>query len=250
MKKMLVFLVLVLLLIPGLSAQKVNVAAAANLRYVLEEIKTDYLRKHPGTSIDIIFGSSGTLVQQISNGANFDLFLAADDEFPLILQAKNLTTGSVDVYARGKLVMYSTRLPVDQKGLALLKDPGIKKIAVANPATAPYGGRTIELMKKIQVYEVLRKKIVVADNISQAAQFAFTGNTEIGFIAMSLALTPEMKGKGHYYVIPQHLYEPIEQSCVLIKRLRHNAEAARFKAYVLSPETKSIWEKWGYSVPE
>jgi molybdate transport system substrate-binding protein len=105
-------------------------------------------------------------------------------------------------------------------------------------------------MKKMQVYEALKKKIVVADNISQAAQFAFTGNTEICFIAMSLVLTPEMKGKGRYYVIPQHLYDPIDQSCVQIKRSRHNVEVARFKAYVLSPETKSIWEKWGYSVPE
>lgn len=249
MNKLAVLLVIAFIA-ENVSAQKVHVAAAANLRYVLEEIKTAYLKEHPQVKINLTFGASGTFVQQISNGAAFDFFMAADNEFPVVLKEKGLTVGAVTTYAFGKLVMFSTTLPVDQKGLTLLKDVNVKKIAMANPATAPYGSRSIDLMKSMKVYEALKMKIVIAENISQAAQYAFTGNAEIGFIAMSLALTPEMTGKGRYYLIPQQLYEPIEQSCVLIKAPAANQEAARFRAYVLSPETKYIWEKWGYSVPE
>jgi len=233
----------------SLSAQKVNVAAAANLRYVMEEIKTVYVKQHPKAKVNITFGASGMLVQQIMNGATFDFFMAADNEFPMKLKEKGLTTGSMSTYAFGKLAIYSTTIDVDKLGLKALKDPSIKKIAIANPETAPYGDRSIELLKKQKIYESLNSKIVLGENISQAAQFAFTGNAEIGFIALSLALAPEMSGKGNYYIIPQNLYKPIEQACILIKTPVLNTEAAKFKKFVLSSATKSIWEKYGYSVP-
>lgn len=234
----------------SLSAQKVNVAAAANLRYVLEEIKTSYLKKYPKAKVNLTFGASGTLVQQISNGASFDFFMAADNEFPVKLKDKGLTTGPISAYAFGKLVIYSTTLPVDKKGLEILKDPVVKKIAIANPETAPYGNRSIDLLKSMKLYEYVKNSIVIAENISQAAQYAFTGNVEIGFVALSLALAPEMDGKGNYFIIPQKLYKPIEQSCVLLKSPVVNTEAVRFKAFVLSAETKPIWEKWGYALPD
>jgi molybdate transport system substrate-binding protein len=229
-----------------LSAQKVNVAAAGNLRYVLEEIKTAYVKQNPKAKVNFTFGSSGTLVQQIMNGANFDFFMAADNEFPSKLKDKGLTIGAISTYAYGKLVMYSSTLDVKAKGFEVLKNPAIKKIAVANPETAPYGERTVELLKNQKMYEGLKSKIVIADNIAQAAQYAFTGNTEIGFIALSLALAPDMVGKGDYYVIPESLCKPIEQACILIKTPILNTEAAKFKKFVLSPATKGIWEKWGY----
>ena len=233
----------------SVSAQKVNVAAAANLRYVLEEIKTVYVKQNPKAKVNLTFGSSGTLVQQIMNGANFDFFMAADNEFPVKLKEKGLTTGTMSTYAVGKLAIYSTTLNVEKKGLEILKDASIKKIAIANPETAPYGERAMELLKSQKLYDGLKHKIVVADNISQAAQFAFTGNTEIGFIALSLALAPDMVGKGDYYIVPQNMYKPIEQACILIKTAVLNTEAAKFRKYVLSPATKAIWEKYGYSVP-
>ena len=231
------------------TAQKVNIAAAANLRYVLEEIKTVYVKQHPKAKVNITFGASGMLVQQIMNGASFDLFMAADNEFPLKLKDKKLTTGAISTYAVGKLAIYSTTLDVDKLGLKALKDPTVKKIAIANPETAPYGERSVELLKSQKLYEGLKSKIVLGENISQTAQFAFTGNAEIGFIALSLALAPEMAGKGNYYIIPLNLYKPIEQACVLIKTRVLNTEAAKFKLFVLSPATKAIWEKFGYSVP-
>ena len=234
----------------SLSAQKVNIAAAANLRYALEEIKTAYVKQHPKAKVNITFGASGMLVQQIMNGAMFDFFMAADNEFPVKLKEKGLTTGVMSTYAFGKLAIYSTTLDVDKIGLKSLKDPSVKKIAIANPETAPYGERSVEFLKNKKLYEQLKTKIVLGENISQTAQFAFTGNAEIGFIALSLALAPEMAGKGNYYIVPQKLYKPIEQACILIKTPVLNTEAAKFRKFVLSPATKGIWEKFGYSVPE
>lgn len=247
MKRIIISLAISLLII-SISAQKVNVAAAANLRYVLEEIKTAYIKQNPKAKVNLTFGSSGMLVQQIQNGASFDFFMAADNEFPLKLKEKGLTTGAMSTYAFGKLAMYSTSLEVDKKGLEVLKSPSIKKIAIANPETAPYGERALVLLKSQKLYDQLKSKIAFGDNISQAAQFAFTGNAEVGFIALSLALAPEMAGKGNYYIVPQSLYKPIEQACVLIKTPVLNTEAAKFKKFVLSPATKAIWEKWGYGL--
>ena len=231
-----------------ISAQKVNVAAAANLRYVLEEIKTVYVKQNPKAKVNLTFGSSGMLIQQIQNGASFDFFMAADNEFPLKLKEKGLTTGSMTTYAFGKLVMYSSTLQFGKKGLEILKSTTIKKIAIANPETAPYGERALELLKSQKLYDGLKSKIAFGNDISQTAQFAFTGNAEIGFIALSLALAPEMAGKGSYYIIPQSLYKPIEQACILIKTPVLNTEAAKFKKFVLSSATKEIWEQWGYGL--
>jgi molybdate transport system substrate-binding protein len=239
----------ILFVIMTVSAQKVNVAAAANLRYVLEELKTAYISQNPKAKVNLTFGASGMLVQQIQNGASFDLFMAADNEFPLKLKEKGLTTGNMSTYAFGKLAIYSTSLDLEKLGLAALKDPTVKKIAIANPATAPYGERAEELLKSLKLYESLKPKIITGENISQTAQFAFTGNAEIGFIALSLALAPEMAGKGNYYIIPQNWYKPIEQACILIKTQVVNTEASKFKKFILSAATKAIWEKWGYSVP-
>ena len=247
--KRIIISIAILFVVLTVTAQKVNIAAAANLRYVLEEIKTAYVKQHPKAKVNLTFGASGMLVQQIMNGASFDLFMAADNEFPLKLKDKKLTTGAISTYAVGKLAIYSTTLDVDKLGLKALKDPTVKKIAIANPETAPYGERSVELLKSQKLYEGLKSKIVLGENISQTAQFAFTGNAEIGFIALSLALAPEMAGKGNYYVIPQNLYKPIDQACVLIKTRILNTEAAKFKLFVLSPATKAIWEKFGYSVP-
>ncbi len=249
MRKVL-FTLLFALILGSVHAQKVNVAAAANLRYVLEEIKTVYLKAHPKSVVNLTFGSSGTLVQQISNGASFDFFMAADNEFPLKLKDKGLTVGPMTTYAFGKLVLYSTTLDVKSLGLEVLKKPDVKKIAVANPETAPYGERSVKLIKSLGLQEPLKSKLVVAENIAAAAQFAFTGNVEVGFIAYSLALAPEMAGKGSCYVIPAKMYQPIEQSCILIKRSVLNTEVARFRQFVLSKEVRPLWEKFGYSLPE
>ena len=248
MKKIILAISLALVVVTSISAQKVNVAAAANLRYVLEEIKTEYQKQNPKSKINLTFGSSGNLVQQILNGASFDFFMAADNMFPLKLKEKGATSGDMKTYAFGKLAMYSTTLDVN-KGLSILSDPSVRKISIAKPETAPYGDRSVELLKSQKLYDGLKSKVVFADNISQAAQFAFTGNAEIGFVALSLALAPDMMGKGQYHIVDQSLYTPVEQACILIKQPVANSEAKKFMNYVLSPATTAIWGKYGYSSP-
>jgi molybdate transport system substrate-binding protein len=247
MKRIIISLTILLTTL-AVSAQNVNVAAAANLRYVLEEIKTAYVKQNPKAKVNLTFGASGMLVQQIQNGASYDLFMAADNEFPLKLKDKGLTIGSMSTYAFGKLAIYSTCIDVEKLGLESLKSPLLKKLAIANPETAPYGERAIELLKSKKLYDGLKSKIVLGENISQAAQFAFTGNVELGFIALSLALAPDMDNKGSFYIVPQSLYKPIEQACILIKTPVYNTEAARFRKFVLSPIAKPIWTKWGYGL--
>jgi molybdenum ABC transporter, periplasmic molybdate-binding protein len=225
------------------SAQKVRIAAAANLRYVLEEIKKQYERERPRTKVEITFGASGTLTQQILNGAAYDFFMAADKDFPQKLKEKGATVGPIRTYAFGKLVMWSSETDLS-KGLNAVLSPDVKKVAIANPVGAPYGEAAVDVLKKHGLYDKVVGKIVWGENISQAAQFAFTGNAEIGFIALSLAKAPDMKGKGKYYVVS---CPPIEQACVLIKGWERNGEAARFMKYVLSPKCNPLWEEYGYS---
>lgn len=230
----------------SLPAQTVKVAAAANLRFVLYEIKTQYEMANPKTKIILNLGASGALVQQITNGADFDLFMAADKMYPDKLKADGIVTGKVQTYAFGKLVIWSNTVDVS-KGLSILTNDVVKRIAVAKPDVAPYGAKAIECLKYYKILDKVKNKIVYADNIAQTAQFAQTGNAEIGFIALSLTMSPEMKGS--YFVVDTKSYQPIEQAMVLIRSWQSNPEAARFMKFVLSDKCKPIFEKHGFIVP-
>lgn len=245
MKKLIVFVFTVLLSWPAM-AQTVKIAAAANLRFVLEEIKTNYLKANPGSDVVVNFGSTGALFQQIVNGAEFNVFMAADDVIPAKLKAQRLVSGEVKTYAFGKLVLWSNTVDVS-KGLEILTDPSVKRIAVAKPDLAPYGDRAVECLKSAGLFEKVKDKIVYADNISQTAQFAQTGNAEAGFLAYSLTLTSEMKGST--FIIDTKSYKPVAQSMALVKGWKANAEAIKFMKYVLSSECKPIFDKYGYQVP-
>jgi molybdate transport system substrate-binding protein len=237
---------LILVLSVTARAQTVKVAAAANLRYVFEEIKTNYEAANPKVKITANFGSSGTLLQQILNGAEFDLFMAADNSYPVKLKEQRASASEIGVYAYGKLVLWSNTVDVS-KGLDMLTDVSVKRIAIAKPELAPYGDRAIECLKLAGLYEKVKDKIIFADNISQTAQFAQTGNAEVAFLAMSLTLTPEMKGS--VYEIDTKLYTPVEQAMILVKRWQTNPEAAKFMKYILSKSCKPIFEKNGYVTP-
>jgi molybdate transport system substrate-binding protein len=244
MKKTLILLFLALSV--SLQAQTVKVAAAGNLRYILDEIKLKYAVAHPKTSILVNLGSSGALVQQITNGADFDLFMAADKIYPEKLKAQGIVQGDIKTYAFGKLVIWSNTVDVS-KGLDIITDKLVQRIAIAKPDVAPYGARAIECLKYYGLYDKVKNKIVYADNIAQAAQFAQTGNAEIGFIALALAMAPDMKGT--YYVLDTKSYKPVEQAMVLMKSWQSNPEAAKFMNFVLSTECKPIFEKYGFIVP-
>jgi molybdate transport system substrate-binding protein len=226
--------------------QTVKIAAAANLRFVFDEIKASYIKVNPKAEVTANFGSSGALLQQILNGAEFDVFMAADNSFPVKLKDQGAASGEIKTYALGKLVLWSNMIDVS-KGLGILTDPMVKRIAIAKPELAPYGDRAIACLKQAGLYDKVKDKIIYADNISQTAQFAQTGNAEVGFLAMSLTLTPEMKGS--VYLIDPKLYKPVEQAMVLVKSWKVNPEAAKFMKFVLSETCKPIFEKNGYIVP-
>lgn len=247
MKK--VFIALLLAFSVSLQAQTVRVAAAGNLRYILDDIKAQYALKNPKVKIDITLGASGTLTQQIINGASFDFFMAADKTFPDKLKEQGVASGDVKTYAFGKLVLWSSSLDVS-KGLDILLDKSVTKIAIAKPAVAPYGERAIQCLKYYGLYEKVKDKIVYADNIAQAAQYASTGNAEVGFVAYALVMGPELKDKGKYLMLDTKSYKPVEQACVLIKGWERNPEAAKFMKFALSAECKPIFEKYGFVVPE
>lgn len=227
-------------------AQTVRVAAAANLRFVFEEIKTNYAVANPKVTITANFGSSGALLQQILNGAEFDIFMAADNSFPVKLKDQGAASGEIKTYALGKLVLWSNTTDVS-KGLEILTSTSVKRIAVAKPDLAPYGDRAISCLKQAGIYDKVKDKIIYADNISQTAQFAQTGNAEVAFLAMSLTIAPEMKGST--YLIDPKLYKQVEQTMVMVKNWKLNPEAVKFMKYVLSDNCRPIFEKNGYIVP-
>lgn len=241
-----IFILITFVFALSAQAQTVKVAAAANLRFVFDEIKASYAIANPKTTVTANFGSSGALLQQILNGAEFDLFMAADNSFPVKLKDQGAASGEIKTYAQGKLVLWSNTTDLS-KGLEILASPSVKRIAVAKPDLAPYGDRAIACLKQAGIYDKVKDKIIYADNISQTAQFAQTGNAEVAFLAMSLTLTPDMKGST--YEIDTKMYKPVEQAMVLVKSWKTNPEAAKFMKFVLSETCKPIFEKNGYIVP-
>jgi len=235
-----------LLIFLGLSlhmqAQTLKIAAAGNLRFILDEIKASYKKKNPKTEINVTIGSSGMLYQQITNGADYDVFMAADKIFPDKLKSQGMTFGDVKIYAFGKLVLWSNSIDVS-KGIDAIFNPAVHKIAIAKPELAPYGERAVECLKYYKYFDKVKDKIVYADNIAQAAQFAQTGNAEVGFLALALAIDPEMKGT--YYMLDTKSYKPVEQALVALKKQQQNPEAIKFIDFVVSKECKAIFEKYG-----
>jgi molybdate transport system substrate-binding protein len=244
MKKTLICLLMALSI--SLQAQTIKIAAAGNLRFILDEIKAKYAAINPKANITVNLGASGALFQQITNGADFDIFMAADKTYPDKLKAQGIVAGEVKTYAFGKLVIWSNTLDVS-KGLNILTDKSVNRIAIAKPEVAPYGNRAVECLKYYQMYNKVKDKIVYADNIAQAAQFAQTGNAEVGFLALALVMAPEMKGT--YFVLDTKSYKPVEQAMVLLKSWQSNPEAAKFMKFVLSADCKPLFEKYGFIVP-
>lgn len=228
---------------PVSESTSLSVAAAANLRDVLMVLKQSYIKDNPGCTIEITFGSSGMLAQQLLNGAPYDLFLSADTNFPEKLKQANKTADKSRIYAYGKLAVWSKNIDVS-KGLEALSDPKIRKIAIANPKIAPYGKNAVETLQKSGLYTAVENKIVWAENISQAAQFASSGNADVAFIALSNALNKEMNQKGKYYELSKES-SPIAQSGVVIKG-KNITLSQHFFSYLTSKKADEIWLKYGY----
>jgi len=218
------------------------------MKYIMPEFVSNYKAQHPKANIEVNYGSSGLFFQQISNGASFDLYFSADNSYPQKLKELGLVNGNVITYAFGTLVLYSSTIDIS-KGIEILKEPAVKKIAIANPQHAPYGKRAEECLNFYGLYETVKSKLVFGDNITQTAQFALTGNADVALIALAIAMAPDLKSKGKYILLDTKSYKPVEQACVLLKVWQTNPEASKFMKYILSDECKPIFEKFGFIVP-
>lgn len=249
MKKIVLVIGFILFAVFNLSAQSITIAAAADLRYALDEVINRYKLQNPNSKIDVIYGASGNLYQQITNKAPFDIFFSADNNYPLKLAEGGLISGTPKLYAIGHLVLWSANKDIS-KGIYSLKSKEIKKMSLANPEVAPYGKRAIECLKYYKLDEIIKEKIVKGDNVSQAAQFVLTGNADAGLIALSLALSKEMKGKGKYVLLDEKSYSKLEQSYVLLKQGEKNPDAVKFIKYIDSKAVKDIFAKYGFKLPK
>lgn len=234
------------------AAEEITVAAASDLTFVFPEIAAKF-QKDTGNSVKLSFGSSGNFLSQIQNGAPFDIFFSADIAYPRKLEAAGLAEpGSLYEYAVGKLVLWVPKASLlDLKqGLAVLTNPSIHKIGIANPEHAPYGRAAVAAMKHGGVYDRVSDKLVMGENISQTAQFVQSGNADIGLLALSLAVAPSLKEKGRYELIPTSEYPPIEQAAVIIKSTKKIVTAKQFLAYLKKPEIVSLMRDYGFVIPD
>jgi len=229
-------------------AQELTVAAAADLQFAMQDIATQF-QKQSGTSVRVSYGSSGNFYQQLQNGAPFDLFFSANVDYARKLESAGLTEpGSLYPYATGKIVLW---VPQESKvdvsaGLAALLDPAIKKVAIANPAHAPYGQAAVAALKREGLYDQVAGKLVMGENISQAASFVASGAADAGIVALSLAVSQNMKDKGRYFEIPVSDYPAIEQACVILKSAKDKEAAKKFLEFVKSPAAREILAKYGF----
>ncbi|MES1255930.1 MAG: molybdate ABC transporter substrate-binding protein [Acidobacteriota bacterium] len=232
------------------ASQDLRVAAAADLQAVLPAIAARF-EQETGRRAVATFGSSGNFFAQLQNGAPFDVFLSADIDYPRRLEADGLTApGTLRVYASGKLVVWARTGGVDvSRGLAALAGPAVRQIAIANPAHAPYGRAAVAALRHEGLYERVQAKLVLGENISQAAQFAQSGNVDAGIIALSLALAPAMKDTGSYIDIPDSFYPAIVQAAVVMQSTRQRDLATLFVDFLSRPAIVQLLQSSGFARP-
>jgi molybdate transport system substrate-binding protein len=245
MKRILQLLATGLLLVSQAFAQNVKVAVAANLQSVIKALGADFQQK-TGITIEPIVGASGNLTTQIKNGAPFDVFLSADMSFPETLYTGGFSTKKPAVYAQGSLVICSSQDIGFENWERVLLTERIKKIAIANPAIAPYGRAANEVLKLKGVLNDVQSKIVTGESISQVNTYITTGVADVGFTTQALVRDPNNKTKLYWQVIDPKSYSPIEQGMVLLKHAENNADAQKFYDYMLSAAAKTILEQYGY----
>jgi molybdate transport system substrate-binding protein len=234
-----------------LSAQTITVAAAANLKYAIADIAKAFTAQS-GIDVKVITGASGKLTQQIMSGAPYDVFMSADVEFPAKLEKGGYTTTPSQVYAYGSLVLWTNTGANIKNGVESLTNPAIKKIAIANPKTAPYG---LEAMNSIRFYKVegaVASKIVTGESISQTATYVTTKAVDAGFLAKSIVLSPEMKNVGQWVEIDPKSHNVIDQAMVGLKNgtPENQIAAKRFMKFISSPKSVEILKASGYTLPK
>jgi molybdate transport system substrate-binding protein len=228
------------------------VAAAADLNFAFKEIVTDFEKK-TGNTVKLSLGSSGNFFAQISNGAPFDMFFSADIGYPKKLEEAGLAEpGTLHMYAVGRIVVWVPKgspIDVGSLGIKALQHPSVKKIAIANPKHAPYGRAAVAALEHYKVYDAVKDKFVLGENISQTAQFVQTGGAAIGIIALALAVAPAMKETGTYWEVPLEAYPKLEQGAVVLKAAKDPKTARAFLDYVGGADGRGVFARYGFLIP-
>ncbi|MEM7485014.1 MAG: molybdate ABC transporter substrate-binding protein [Bacteroidota bacterium] len=231
------------------TSEKITIAAAANMRYAIEEL-TYTFTKETGIQCDLVISSSGTLTAQIKEGAPYDVFISADTKYPNDIYTSGLAKNPPKIYAYGKLVLWTMTKNI-VPSISILNEDRIDHIAVANPKIAPYGKAAISVLNHYKLLDKIEGKLVYGESISQTNQFILSASAELGFTSLSVVLAPELKEKGTWIELESHLYEPIAQSVVQITHEKVNANSSKkFYDFLFSKKAKEILKNFGYSVDE
>ena len=230
-------------------AGKITIAAAADLKFAMDEIVSTFQRSNSADRVDVIYGSSGKFHAQIQRGAPYDLYFSADIAFPRALAKAGFAASEVRPYAVGRIVLWSAAMDARQMTLASLTDARVARVAIANPRHAPYGKRAEEALRATGLWDKVEPKLVYGENIAHAAQFVQSGNAQVGVIALALAVSPELAGKGGYWLIPDHLHAPLEQGFIITRRAQGNALAQRFADYMGSQAARAVMTRYGFVLP-
>jgi len=228
-----------------------RIAAAADLRYALDDIIKAFRRQHTEVHIEPAYGSSGMFYAQLVNRAPFDLYLSADVQYPRKLSDQgSILPGSEFTYADGRIVLWTgnaSGVDVERLGMDTLRQPAVHHIAIANPAHAPYGRAAEAAMRSLGVYDAVKDKLVMGENISQTFQLAESGAAEVGIVALSLAIAPGAAGQGHYWEVPRAAYPRIQQGGAILKWTKNPEAAQAFRGFLLAPEGRAILKRYGFS---
>ncbi|WP_036302254.1 molybdate ABC transporter substrate-binding protein [Methylotenera sp. L2L1] len=238
-----------LLLSMNAYAEKITIAAASDLKFAMDEIVGKFKEANTKDEIDVTYGSSGKFQTQIQQGAPYDLYFSADIAFPRELAKNGFSASEVMPYALGRIVLWSAAMDASKMSLDSLTSSKISHIAIANPKHAPYGKRAEEALRATNLWGKVEAKLVYGESIAHTAQFVQTGNAQVGIIALSLALNPELASKGGYWLIPDTLHAPLEQGFIITRRAEGNDLARKFADYMRSSATRAIMTKYGFVLP-
>lgn len=231
---------------------RVRVAAASDLKFALDEVAGLVTEQHPEIAVDPVYGSSGTFLQQIENGAPFDLFLSADAAYPqALVDSGKAAEEDLFPYAVGRLVLWvPDGSPVDPaEGLAVLTDPAVRRVAIANPEHAPYGEAAVAAMRTEDVYDEVETKLVLGENVAQAAEFVQSGNADAGVVAKSLVLSDPLRDVGEWFELPLDLYPRLDQGGVVLAGARDVEAARTVRDVLLSDAGVEILARYGFTLP-
>lgn len=226
-----------------------KIAVAANIKFAMLDLIDEFEKKYPDINVKMISSSSGNLTAQINNGAPFDLFFSANLKYPKMLLEKSLALGEVKVYAIGSIVLWTCIDGLEIDNIEnVLKSEKVKKIAIANPRNAPYGIASETALKRLNLLELVKSKIVYGETVNQSSNYIHQKVVDLGFTAKSVVLTEKLKNTGKWVDIPKKYYDPIKQGVVLLKYAKENNPkiSQNFLDFIYSDTSKKIFKKYGY----